>query len=219
MNKFCILLTCCVAPLYCNEKEVKKRKRLYLRVIRKWLKETAFEIYCVDSSGYLFSEINDKRFHIYSFVYKNKDINIGKTHGEVKSILKAYKHFKKEWSQNEKKGYTHVIKITGRYYLEDLEKWCKKKNIIHSTRDLWTQRECLPFPQSLAYYFLSHTNSEIFICRISKLYNMFSRKEKDIYMERHINMLEEKYKYGKLPRLKNTLRSRRGGDNLFLEYL
>ena len=89
MNKFCILLTCCVSPEYCNVREIVKRKKLYLKVIKKWLKSTEFDIYCV-------AEIKNKRFHSYSFVYKNKDPNVGKSNGECRSILKAYKYFKRQ---------------------------------------------------------------------------------------------------------------------------
>ena len=94
--KFAVLLTCCVSPLYCSEDDIRKRKKLYLEVIRKWLKKTELEIYCVDSSVYKFDEIKNPRFHITSFLYKNKDKNIGKTQGEIKSLLYAYKSFKKE---------------------------------------------------------------------------------------------------------------------------
>jgi hypothetical protein len=212
MNEFVILLTCCVNPLYCSKRECKKRKELFLKVIEKWLNETSFEIYCVDSSNYKFPEIDNSRFHLCSFLYKNKDPNIGKTNEEVKSILKAYKQIKKEW-----KPFTHFIKITGRYYLEDLERWTKTK--LKSKNDLWTQQDCLPFLCSVVAYFLSQTNSEIFIFRISKIYESFSNKNKNILMERHLFSMEESYKYAKLPRLKNTLKSRRGGDNLLIKYL
>ena len=121
MNKFCILLTCCVSPEYCNEREIVKRKKLYLKVIKKWLKSTEFDIYCVDSSGYKFPEIENKRFHSYSFLYKNKDPHVGKSNGECKSILEAYKYFKRDL-----KKYKFIIKITGRYFLEDLEKWTQR---------------------------------------------------------------------------------------------
>ena len=210
--KFAVLLTCCVSPLYCKEDEIRKRKKLYLKVIKKWLKNTDLEIYCVDSSAYKFDEIKNSRFHIASFLHKNKDKNLGKTQGEIKSLLYAYKYFKKKWKDL---GYTHVIKITGRYYLEDLEQWTiKTKN-----KDLWTQSYCMPFPQSWISYFLSYQNSEIFVCKISKLYEMFS-KNKNILMERYLYDLEDcgKYKVGKLPKLKNTLKTKRG-DNLVLEHL
>ena len=214
MNKFCILLTSCVSPLYCTEKEIGKRKKLYLKVIRKWLNRTEFDIYCVDSSGYKFKEIQNERFHVYSFVYKNKDPNLGKSNGECKSILKAYKYFKKDL-----KNYTFVIKITGRYFLEDLEIWTKKMENRRMRKDLYTQRKCMPLPHSLAYYFLSYVNSEIFVCRTSKLYDMFVKKDKNRVMERHLFDLEENIgKYGKLPYFKNTLKTKRG-DNLILKYL
>lgn len=219
MNKFVILLTCCVNPSYVTKKDSEKRKGIYLKVINKWLAETKFEIYCVDSSNYDFLEIDNSRFHICSFLYKNKDPTIGKTNGEVKSILKAYKYFKKEWK---KKNYTHVIKITGRYFLEDLEKLTKSKRMLFSKKDLWTQQFYYrSFLSSIGAYFLPRTNSEIFILRITKIYEAFSknRKDKNIIMEHHLYLMEEKYRYGKLPKLKNTLKVKRGGDNLLLEYL
>ena len=215
MNKFCILLTCCMSPMYCTEKEIEKRKKLYLKVIKKWLKETEFAIYCVDSSGYKFSEIENKRFHLYSFLYKNKDPHVGKSNGECKSILKAYKYFKKDFTK-----YNFIIKITGRYFLNNLEKWTKKMENRKMRKDLYTQRKCMHLPHSLAYYFLSYVNSEIFVCRTSKLYEMFSNKDKNTIMEEHLFNLEEQHvqKYTKLPYFKNTLKTKRG-DNLILQYL
>jgi hypothetical protein len=188
-------------------------KKLYLKVIRRWLENTQFNVYCVDSSNYTFPEIQNKRFHIYSFLYKNKDPRIGKSNGECKSI--AYKYFQQDFQQ-----YKFVIKITGRYFLQDLEKWTKKMKNRKMSKDLYTQRECMPLPHSLAYYFMSYVNSEIFICRSSKLYNMFRKKDKNTLMENHLFDLEEENigKYSKLPHFKNTLKTKRG-DNLILKYL
>lgn len=215
MNKFAILLTCCVKPLYLTKKDYKERKKLYLNVIDKWLNETSLEIYCVDSSNYDF-KIKHPRFHMYSFMYKNKDADIGKTYGEVKSILNAYEYFKKQWKKD---NLTYIIKITGRYYLESLEKWVKRKK--YSNRDLWTQQEKdLPILHYLANFILGDwTNSEIFVCKISKLSNMFCKYDKSLVMERHLYNLTCKYNSSKLPPLKNTLKSKRGGDKLFLKYL
>lgn len=217
MNKFAILLTCCVKPSNCSQKDFQIRKKMYLKVIRKWL-QTPFEIYCVDSSGYKFEEISDLKFHLCSFVYKISDPNKGKTHGEIKSIIQACQVFKKEWIQ-----YTHIIKITGRYYLEDLYTWTREQSSQEKI-DFWFQSHHdipLFFNQFVDLFLGYCINSEIFICKRSKLEGVFKQKKIDVIMERYLYtmMTSGNYTYKRLPPFKNTLKSRRGGDNLFLNYL
>lgn len=86
------------------------------------------------------------------------------------------------------KKYNFIIK---RYFLEDLEKWTQKMKNKNMRKDLYTQRKYMPLPHSLAYYFLSYVNSEIFVCRTTKLYEMFYKKDKNIVMEKHLFQIEE----------------------------
>ena len=215
MNKFAILLTSCVSAVNCSKREIYYRKKLYLKVIDKWLTETNIPIYLVESSGYNF-KIDHPRFKCVSFQQKVRG-NVEKSQAEAKSILYAYKKFKKEW-----KDYTHIIKITGRYFLEDLEKWIHRheKGERNLKIDIWHQNQEGPFLRYLFSFIIGRwINSEIFICRISKLKSVLYQV--DTIMEEHLGKVIESgyYKFAVLPSFKNTLRSRRGGDNTFLEYL
>ena len=146
------------------------------------------------------------KFHVTSFLHKNKDKSVGKTQGEIKSLLYAYRYFKKEWKDL---GYTHVIKVTRRYYLENLEDWTNKTK---SNRDLWTQSYCMSFPQSWISYFLSYQNSEISFATFPNCMKCFPRIR--MYLWRYLYDLDDSGKY----KVENTLKTKRG-DNLVLEHL
>jgi hypothetical protein len=100
-----------------------ERIHLYLKTIRQWL-ETGFNIIVVENSGYSYEELNyekDKYKNRFEVIYYNQDdVNElkqldSKGLNELYSINYAYDHSKLIHSSN------FIIKITGRYYIKDLE--------------------------------------------------------------------------------------------------
>jgi hypothetical protein len=123
-NKWIILLTTAVN----NDEE---RKKIYISAINKWLNNTSFDIFVVESSGYNFDEIKNDRLHVYTFKF-NEKLNSSSQY-EAKSILNILNNIK----NNEKyKESTHILKVTGRYYLENIE---SVLNNLENNKDLYLQ--------------------------------------------------------------------------------
>ena len=117
-QKKCLLLTCCVDAK--DEKE--KRIKWYTDSINKYIENTNLQIRVVESSGYEFP-IEHERLKQCSFVTKIDRENIAPTlvptRCEAESILKA----------NESgilDEFDIVVKITGKYYVPELEKEISK---------------------------------------------------------------------------------------------
>ncbi len=102
--KCCILLT-----MYVNNK-----KSLYENIVQRWLNETNLDIYIVDSSNTPLSIIHPRLFP-YHFKQTDDFATLEPSKYEVDSILKANQYF------NFKK-YDMVIKVTGKYFIPDLER-------------------------------------------------------------------------------------------------
>lgn len=118
-NKTCLLLACCVNAR--NEKE--KRIKWYTDAINKYLETTNLQIRVIESSGYDFS-IEHERFKQHSFVTSIDRENIEptsiiQTRREAESILKAYESGILD-------GFDIVVKITGKYYVPELEQEISK---------------------------------------------------------------------------------------------
>lgn len=119
-NEWIILLTMCVEP---NQQDrninedikdvIAYRKKLYTDVINRWLDNTKYLIYVVESSGYKFDDIKNNRLTVFSF---KGDSERNSSIAEAKSILYALEQLKK-YSNN----YTHILKVTGKYYLYGIE--------------------------------------------------------------------------------------------------
>jgi len=217
----CICLTACVSTKYYDETEAKKRLKIYLKVIQHWLKHTKFDVYIVDSSGYEFSEITHERFHPCSFVFNTVGAYLGKSIAECESMVYLYQTFKKEWKD---KKYHHIIKITGRYYLKDLEKWTKHRNQKYLAKniDIWLQQDMKNFLNSVANIFYPRISSEIYIIRPELIYDLFRNKynpKNIIEYQLYKIMRSEKYNVMRLPLFKNTLKTFKGDGKTYLEYL
>jgi hypothetical protein len=104
-----------------------ERRDCYLKAIKQWLEKTTFKICLVENSGYTFSELTEEfnlyqdRFEIIS--YNESEIpellplfhNNSKGSSELYSIDYAYNYSKFKSTTD------FVIKITGRYFIPDLE--------------------------------------------------------------------------------------------------
>ena len=137
-NKWIVLLTMCVNPNQldidpstdANEK-INYRKELYTNVINNWLEKTSLPIYVVESSGYNFNDIKNDRLVVFTF---NGDPQPNSSIAEAKSILYAL-----EQLENYDINYTHILKVTGKYYLDNIESTI---NMLPYDYDIYTQQHC-----------------------------------------------------------------------------
>jgi hypothetical protein len=135
-NKWIVLLTMCVKP---NQQDrnpneniddvINYRKELYTTVINKWLTYTDLPIYVVESSNYNFDEIKHDRLKVFAFEGEPQP---NSTVAEAKSILYALEKLK-----NENDDYTHILKVTGKYYLTDI---VNILSILPDDYDVYTQQ-------------------------------------------------------------------------------
>jgi hypothetical protein len=123
-NKWIVLLTTSInnnnKPF--SDTEINFRKGLYTKQINKWLQNTPFHIVIIESSGYEFPEISHERLHKYTFQITRK-INSSSQY-EAESILYVLEKIK---NTNFLKNCTHILKVTGRYFLENIEQELNKK--------------------------------------------------------------------------------------------
>ncbi len=114
----------------------KTKENWYNYAISKYISETNLDVRIVESSGHVFD------FDVKQCTFVQPDHFKSSTHGEAYSILKAY-----ECGLIPRN--CTVIKVTGKYYLPDLEKEIKK---IKDEHDIIYQNSTTD----------SHQNSEIF---------------------------------------------------------
>jgi len=131
MNNILIILTCTV---HINSKNIflfqtnpDQRLACYLKAIKQWLENTSLRICVVENSGYRFPELAEyltkyqNRFEIISYderqltAANNYNSNNSKGYSELYAINFAYNN------TNFRSQIDFVIKITGRYFIPDLE--------------------------------------------------------------------------------------------------
>lgn len=151
INKYCILLT---STVYINPKkrfiydtEADSRLNTYLKSIKQWLDKTNFKIVLIENSGYKYPDLDDyvekykDRFEIMSF--KEDDIDDGifdSVGAQAVRLPEDYLYTSKGTSEmfaiyygylNSKLVQTSefIVKVTCRYFVQDLESFLLKKNI------------------------------------------------------------------------------------------
>ena len=116
--------------------DASERIATYLKSIQQWLEKTKFNIVIVENSGYPWSELNDflvqykDRFEVIS--YRESDIERAhylqytnsKGAHEMFSIHYAYYQ-----SQLIREHSRFVIKLTGRYFIPELESYLSKYDL------------------------------------------------------------------------------------------
>lgn len=125
------------------QRDPKERIETYLKSFRQWIEKTNFFITIVDNSGYTFPELdkykNNKRLEVFSFQEKN-----------IPEIKHIYKYHSKGWSEGYSIQYAYkksknlkfsnfIIKITGRYFIPELEEYLNQFPIWEY--DILTQEE------------------------------------------------------------------------------
>ena len=197
--KTAILLTACFNR---NGKEKEYlRKAYYMIAIHNWLNKTNLPIFIVDSSDYTYPEFHDTRLRVCSFNQNDIDKNYhSSSQYEAHSIIYAMDYFK-----NELKEYTHIIKITGRYYL----------NIEEILSNLENE-DCDVIVQHQHNDEISWQNSELFGFRNGLQHDiLFDRViSKKMLMECALYDVSLNNSYIRLPPIENLHKATRGGDGL-----
>ena len=156
--KCCILLT----------SYIKNREEMYYNIVNRWLNESNFDIYLVDSSNQGINIIHPK-LHQFKFEQSDNFVTSNPSFYEINSILKASQYF-------DFKNYDMVIKITGKYFIPQLE-------------------ACIDYLPNADIIFQNRTdthgqNTEI-VCIKSKLLNKYT---KNITFEEYMYNIRNRYK-------------------------
>ncbi len=158
-----ILLTTTFVPhniKYIYQKDVKNRKNTYIKSLKKWLKNTNLKIVMIDNS--VINNVKDielmqnKRFELIKYPM-DSEIEMSKGFLESKSILEAIKRSKLM------KNSTHIVKVTGRYFVPNLEKELNKITIntdyIHQNKKNYC--EIFGFKKELAQNILNDVPKQV----------------------------------------------------------
>lgn len=194
--KVAILLTTCFRNNK-NSKDIYKRE-YYKKSIKLWQKSN-LPIFIVESSNYSLKKYENQNIKTCTFDLPEGSMS-SSTQYEAKSILHALEVFKEDL-----KNYSHVIKITGRYFI-------KIKKILDNLTnvDLFLQ------------YTKSHkwNNSEIFGFRLGIEDIIFKRMliNGTLMEEILYDLSKEGYTYIRLPPINNFLNVKRS-DSLIIQPL
>ena len=144
-DKICIILTCCVKPQNVNDllmTNYQERLKIYLKSIKQWLEKTNLNIIVVDNSNYQFPELVEyldkykSRFEIVSFdITKQNDIQ-EIMNSKEKGRLEAYSIRYAYYNSNLINKSLFVIKITGRYFIHNFDKFISQYDNIENYKIL-----------------------------------------------------------------------------------
>jgi len=112
------------------------RRTMYRSRIERWLSETPFEIYVVDSSGLESLSIHHGRLHFFSF--RQSDGCTSTSVMEADSVVRACRHFFPEACPHEL-----LFKVTGKYFMPGFLKVSKR---IPRHADVVFQHNAMYFP-------------------------------------------------------------------------
>ena len=201
LEPWCILLTTCVKRENSTPEKTKEILDIYKRSIDKWL-ETDLPIIVVDSSDYEFKEYAETRLKVCHFMCKEtKSSSIS----EALSILYAINNC------NYTRPYKNIIKITGRYYVEDFSNILNK---LGSDSDLYIQ----------------HLNNPVTKWQNSEIFGFNTKYAEDIFrpiineadfMEKQLWKISNRNTYNvkTFPKMENRFKVKRGGDGLLIDPL
>lgn len=201
MNKYIVLLTTAVSNSANTITDTEYRKKLYTQQILKWLYKTNFTIVVVESSGYDFPHIINERLHKISFRIKEKLPSSSQY--EAISILYAINEIK---NCNFYTNCTHILKVTGRYFLNDIEKHLNSKP---QDKDLYLQKHRNDK--------IKWQNSEYYVIRKDLFINFLDSVKTTGLMEHKLWQFSINKSGCHIGYFKNNIR--RGGDNLLIKNL
>jgi response regulator RpfG family c-di-GMP phosphodiesterase len=146
-NKWLVLLTTCVKT-HANNSIADQNYRidLYKQQIQKWLNNTNYHIVVVESSGYdICNNITrNERLHSYTTIITNC---VSSSQSEASSMLYVLEQIKNEDFYI---NCTHILKVTGRYYLQNIEHILE--NYPKQNMNMYVQKHRLIKWQNSEYY-------------------------------------------------------------------
>lgn len=176
---------------------------MYLLRIKRWLAETPFDIYFVDSGNRGFN-ISHPRFHPFLFDQTRESyysIHKGNlTMLEKMSIQKSLAYFQLD------KKYEYIYKITGKYFIPN---WLILTQIPKNTEFVIQHR----FDSEK-----SHQNSELFAVNKDIMGSFFNSIPNDQQMEWYLNKVRSYYRTYRLPKINLDVFTKRS-DGMILNYL
>ena len=187
-QKVTIILTSTVIvspyKIFIRQRDKKERLNVYLKSIRQWLEKTNFHIILAENSNYPFDELFEERikykdrFEILSFdekILNNEGLLTCNSKGvsEIYAINYAYDNSKLKTNS------VFFIKITGRYFIPDLEKYLSQFDL--------TKYNC--FTQT------SHTRCEMVGSDINNFKTVFDEKIFATHNTLYDPHIENVYKY------------------------
>jgi hypothetical protein len=205
-NRYIVLLTTCVEPLTSTNTDVAARRDMYVRNIKHYLDNTKLHIAVIESSGHTFDIPSSHRFQQATIDISDtlKEAKHTSTVGEAISVLKAQE-------LGLLNGYTHAIKVTGKYYLSDLEKELRE---VPSSADIIYQHTTNPNTK--------WQNSEIFGFNVKLLKSVYDQflENGHLFMEQgiydiHLKLGMESYRLPQLQIHEKVVR----GDGSTLPHL
>ena len=192
-------LNCCILLTMYIGDDI-ERKNIYENRVNRWLNETNFDIFVVDSSGKYLNQTSP-RLHQFSFKQESEFAKINPSEYEKDSILKALDYF-----GNDILKYDMIFKITGKYFIPGLER--KIKN-IPSNAQIVLQNKTITHGQ----------NTEIIGIRSDIINQIISQIIHKSFEETIYNIVKsKKYKCYRLPPLKLDNFVERG-DGIILKKL
>lgn len=194
-NKWIVLLTTAIGVNGENE----YRKKLYIKQILKWLHNTNYYIYVVESTG-VHLNITHERLKIVSFQLPKL---ASSSQSEATSILHILNNIKNDPVYID---CTHILKVTGRYFLYNIN---GVLNNCIPDLDVYIQH----------HYGIKWQNTEYFGIRKTLLETFLLTVVNEGLMEHKFYefILKNKLKFTRIGPFVNTVA--RGGDNLIINPL
>ena len=201
MINWIVLLTTAVSNVNNTISDTEYRKELYNSNILKWLNNTNYIIVVVESSGYDFPDIVHDRLYKISFKFETGLASSSQY--EAQSIIYALEKIKNTDFYN---NCTHILKVTGRYFLENIE---EHLNSQLQDKDLYLQKhfnDVIKW-QNTEYYGIK---KELFLSFLEPIIDVgfIEHRLYDFAIDKSCSYI------GYFP---NNIR--RGGDNLLIENL
>jgi hypothetical protein len=201
MNNWIILLTTAIDNPSHTITDTEFRKDLYKKQINRWLNETNYIIVVVESSGYDFPDITHERLHKLSFIINA--ILPSSSQYEAVSIVYALNKIKNEGYYN---NCTHILKVTGRYFLENLKLVLDESE---QDKDLYLQKH---FNETISWQ-----NSEYYGIRKELYCSFIGSILMTGLMEHKLWIFASDKNICRIGTFSNDIR--RGGDNMLIENL
>jgi hypothetical protein len=203
-NKWCILLTTAIGA----GNDIEYRKKLYLIQLEKWVTNTNYFIFIVESTGNgdFFNKMKYKYPDRIDIISINLEKNSSSSILEAYSIKYAMNHILETSIGND---ITHILKVTGRYFLDDIQN--SLENVI----------------PNLDFYIQIHTNhnirwqnTEYYGIRKNLMIPMVNNviENKKLMEHNFYNFINQnQFNLTTLGPFHNQIR--RGGDNMLIENL